>query len=152
MNHKLFEYRHLVISITWLLLMLFFTYTPLIHFIFTVTDTTFIEMYCNNQYSGISTFVNLGLLLMLIVDLISAKRKPTYPILLGFVVAVLLIFGIYFHTGSYIANELSEYSYPISEQNLSLWLHLTFILILLFIKIETLKEPNMDYLVIQKEF
>lgn len=132
--------------------MLFFTYTPLIHFVFTVTDTTFIEMYCNNQYSGISTFVNLGLLLMLIVDLISAKRKPTYPILLGFVVAVLLIFGIYFHTGSYIANELSEYSYPISEQNLSLWLHLTFILILLFIKTETLKEPNMDYLVIQKEF
>lgn len=151
-NNWAIRNKHYFLSIAWLILIVLFTYTPLVHHALKISEVPFVEEYCNNQQCGISLLVNLGLLLMVVFDYIGAGKHSTTKLLLLVLCAVFVAFGIYLHTGSYVAKELSHYVYPISENNLSMFLHVFFFGILLYIKVESMEEQRIGNMVIQEEY
>ena len=151
-NNWAIRNKHYFLSITWLVLIVLFTYTPLVHHALKISDIPFVDEYCNNQQCGISLLVNLGLLLMVVFDYIGAGKHSTTKLLLLVLCGVFVVFGIYLHAGSYVAKELCQYVYPISENNLSMFLHILLFGILLYIKIESMKEQKIESMVIQEEY
>ncbi|MDE5760473.1 MAG: hypothetical protein K2I11_05875, partial [Bacteroides sp.] len=75
----------------------------------------------------------MGLLLMVVFDYIGAGKHSTTKLLLLVLCAVFVVFGIYLHTGAFVAEELSQYICPISNDNFSLFLHVFFLFILFYI-------------------
>lgn len=104
-------------------------------------DSVFIEKYCENQNQGLSAFVNFGLLVLILFDYIGKKRNKSKLLSLYIILAMACIGGVYFHTGIYSKGLLSSYVAPISYYQLSYWFHTIFFIILLIIKIDTMKEP-----------
>ena len=151
-NNWAIRNKHFFLSISWLILIVLFTYTSLVHHALKISDTPFLDEYCKNQQCGISLLVNLGLLLMVVFDYIGAGKRSTIKLLLLVLCAVFVVFGIYLHAGSYVAQELSQYIYPISKTNLSLFMHAFFFCILLYIKIESIEEQKIENIVIQEEY
>ncbi|WP_294631077.1 hypothetical protein [uncultured Bacteroides sp.] len=151
-NNWAIKNKHYFLSITWLVLIVLFTYTPLVHHALKISDVLFVDEYCKNQQCGLSLLVNLGLLLMVVFDYIGAGKHTTTKLLVLVLCAVFVLLGIYLHTGIYVAKELSQYVYPISENNLSMILHIFFFCILLHIKIESMEEQKIDNMVIQEEY
>lgn len=151
-NNWVIRNKHYVLSITWLVLIMLFTYTPLVHHALKISDIPFVDEYCNNQQCGISLLVNLGLLMMVVFDYIGAGKHSATKLLLLVFWGVFVVFGIYLHAGLYIAKELCQYVYPISENNLSMFLHILFFSILLYIKVESMKEQRIESMVIQQEY
>ncbi len=136
---------HVVLSIAWLILIVFFTYTPLVHFALKSTaNTSFISEYSNHQYCGIALIVNLGLLIMVIFDYIGANKKVSVKLLVSVLVAVALIIGIYLHVGAYVANTLWQYIYPIKSHSLSIVFHVLFLLIVLSIKTKSMESNKIN--------
>lgn len=151
-NNWAIRNKHYFLSISWLILIVLFTYTPLVHHVLKISDVPFVDEYCNNQQCGISLLVNLGLLLMVVFDYIGAGKHSTTKLLLLVLCAVFVVFGIYLHTGAFVAEELSQYICPISNDNFSLFLHVFFLFILFYIKVESMEEQKAETIVIQEEY
>ena len=146
--------KHYLLSLLWLVLIIFFTYTSLIHEILKTDGLSVLE-YCQAQHKGISMIVNFGLLAMVVFDYIGAAKKMSVSLVVGILIAAFLVFAMYTHTGIRLSNEILEYRYPICEDHLSMVLHIIFFVILLIIKIGSMKiEQNCSdsILRVQKTF
>lgn len=144
--------KHWIISISWLALLLVFTYTPLIHAMLKGGEV-FKNVYFESQSSWSAMFVNGGLLLMLIVDYWGAQKQPTIVIWGLSIFAILLAMIIFAHTGAYAAGELSEYQYLLNDYRFSYSLHIAFLGILLYIKIRSMvKDSDDNSLIIEEEY
>lgn len=143
--------QHYIISGVWLALITLFTYTSLIHFALRISGIPFFHEYCSNQQYGISLFVNLGLLSMVMFDYIGMGEKITAKMVVLILFAVFLIFGIYLHANIYIAQKLQDYICPINSNYLSIVLHLLFYVILYYIKVKSI-EPCIGNDVVKEEY
>ena len=144
--------KRYVLSVLWLLLIVLFTYTPLVSAGLKV-DVVFADTYCRNQYDWIAMFVNFGLLLMVVFDYWGTGKRPTTVLWAWSIVASAIVMAIFAHTGMYVRKELTAYVHPFSDYRLSYILHLAFFGILLYIKIKSMDNglPE-DDLTVKAEF
>lgn len=146
--------RHYFLSVLWLILIVLFTYTSLVHE-FLKKEGLSIEEYCNNQHCGISMIVNLGLLGMVVFDYIGAAKRITNGLVVKILFATFLIYSMYVHTGILLSGSIEDYKYPLCEKWLSIVLHAFFFVILLIIKIDSMRIEQVcsnSYLRIKKSF
>lgn len=132
-----------VIALSWLLLMMFFTYTIIISESFVATNS-FDEVHFKNQCSLVSLIVNCGLVFMIVFDykVASDKDIPTNFVLVS-LVGIVLAIALYGHANVLTANELDQYKFPLNWDCLSRLLHFTFLFILLYLK-ERVVELDME--------
>lgn len=144
--------KRYVLSVLWLLLIILFTYTPLVSVGLKV-DEVFADAYCNNQCGWIAMFVNFGLLLMVVFDYWGTGKRPTTALWVWSIVAIVVAMLIFAHTGMYVNHILHKFVYPLSDYRLSYALHLFFFGILLYIKIKSLEDdfPE-EELTVKEEF
>ena len=125
--------RYYLIALAWLLLMVFFTYTAILSGVM-MANSNFDSVHWTNQCTVISMIVNCGLLFMVVFDyMLAGKNVPhtmVWVIFLGIIIAI----GIFGHTGIMVTGKAANYKFPLNWPSLSLWLHLAFLFILLWLK------------------
>ena len=143
--------KHWLSSISWLLLIILFTYTPLVDEALKM-DNAFDKMYRESQSNWIALFVNYGLLLMVAIDYLAASKRPTGKEILLLIAGFFLGMFICAHTNAYNLNKLEGYIKPLSCHQLSYVFHLLFLGILFYLKTKSLEEiSENDVLVVNEE-
>lgn len=128
-------------AFTWLMLLVLFTYTPIISAMLVKDGNALIE-YINNQHQAISLFVNLGMLGMVLIDyfgaLPSIDGKTTILLSMG----VLALFVIYVHSGIIYGGNGYLYRCVINNKWLSIVAHIVFLFIVGKIKYLSLNKTE----------
>ena len=152
MDRLILKYKRYILSVLWLLLMILFTYTPLVAAGLKVNEV-FADAYCNNQCAWIAMLVNFGLLLMVVFDYWGTGKQPTWNLYISSIVGLAIAALICGHTGLYVQDELSDFKFPINDYRCAYVLHLIFFAILLYIKVKSMDEdvPIEDQIV-QEEY
>lgn len=135
--------KMMLLSLAWLLLMVFFTYTILIISAFD-KDINFLNAYCTNQNSAISLLVNVGLILMLMFDCISNRIKASYNLFGLFLSATIVAICIFCWSGAYLDNSYSHYFFPINWIYLAYLLHIIFLILIFSLKYISLSNMTGD--------
>lgn len=136
---KTYKWRYYVLALAWLMLMFFFTYTAIISEAM-MLDKSLIDAHWINQCSFISLFINCGLLSMIVFDYLQPRREITHAMILFIFLGLFLALGIYGHTSIIEDNRLHCYDYPLKWKPLSLWLHLFFLFVLLWLKEKAIEQ------------
>ncbi len=127
------RWKFYLIALSWLLLMVFFTYTAILADAM-VVDKSFASVHWTNQSTLISLIVNCGLLFMVIFDYMLAGKNIPHVVMWIVFVGIIIAIGIYGHTRILYAGETSKYEFPLSWGAFAQWLHLFFMAILLWLK------------------
>jgi hypothetical protein len=131
---------HLWEAISYVLLLVFFTYTTIM--VEVLKDFHGIwDAYALNQASPFGLLTNFGLLMLMVIDYVSGKSKvESYSLMrMGL---CFLVYIIIFGHAKVVANpiEYSEYKTLLSFPSLFIFLHLLTLAYLVYIKYQTLKE------------
>lgn len=130
---ELERWRYYLIALAWMMLLIIFTYTAIISDSMMV-GITFESAHWNNQYSLISLIVNCGLLFMVTFDYMLAGKSIPYSVVWTIFIGIILAIGIYGHAGILYSNTISDYKLPLNWPPLARWLHLIFLVTLLWLK------------------
>ena len=98
----------------------------------------------------ISLIVNCGLLFMVVFDYMLAGKDISHTMMWFIFLGIILAIGIYGHTKILVSSTLSYYKFPLNWPLLSLYLHLAFLIILLWLK-ERAIEVDMSEIVFVSE-
>lgn len=139
--------EHFGLSLVWLLFILFFTYSgQLIQM--THNDADWDKIYFGTQSRLMAVLVNLGLILMLVIDYMHTKKKNYGFLVITACASFFVIFGLYGHAKLYLSDRASEFWEPLTRVSWSYFLQTFFIVTLLIVRYKTIeKEPKM-----KKEF
>lgn len=132
---ELGKWRLYLRSLFWVVLMVFFTYTPILISFLMVGDSVD-AVYFENQSRRISLFINIGLIVMVFFDYFNSNGqvhlKSEFVVLM--LIGILLSIAIFFHSDVVYKNKLDRFVSPISWQGLSYLFHLLFLIILWILK------------------
>lgn len=131
----------------WLLLIILFTYTPLVKNLF--QTGVFENSYIDNQNSAMALLVNVGLVTMLIIDFASAKLKVSYTILSLFALGFFLSIGVFGLCSIHYDNTYVPFIRCIVNIYL---LHMFLFCDLFFLKYRSLNDPAMEIIKAKMEF
>lgn len=144
--------RIILLSLAWLLLMVFFTYTILIVNALDI-NVNFLDSYCKNQHSAISMLVNIGLLVMTMFDCISSKVQSSYKMFIWVMTGVAVSICIYGWSEAYLMGSYQHYTFPINWKYLPYCLHCLFFVVLFCLKYYSLSGVTDEGdLIIKEEF
>lgn len=133
----MFEWRNYMIALSWLSLIIFFTYTTVLSSAF-IVNMSFFNEYFEYHNHLISMIVNFGLIVMVVFDFSSAGKQVSntdlFLLSLGFICAV----GIYGHSLIVCNDELDSYTFPLSNPNFSYILHAFILAIIWYLKVKSL--------------
>ena len=129
--------RYYAISLSWLLLIIFFTYTTILAAIF-LTEESFDTEYFSCQCMIISMIVNIGLMAMVVFDLMSAGKQLSNLDVFFLLVGICFAVGIYGHAGIMCNNSNGQYTFPLNWKGFSFVLHLLLFIILWRLKAKSL--------------
>lgn len=129
--------RYYAISLSWLLLIIFFTYTAILSSIF-LTGKCFDDEYFRNQCQVISMIVNMGLMAMVVFDYMSAGKQMSNKDVVLLILGMLLIVGIYGHSGIMDSKTVNQYEIPLNWAGFSFLQHLILFTILWKLKAKSL--------------
>lgn len=125
-------------ALLWVAFILFFTFTDLV-VAAALDGISFNDSFYASQTASIALIVNLGLVVMLVVDLqISSSRHPSRKLLYSVMFAMLLAVLIYLHVRANLAHSLDRFIPLISAPTLSITMFGMFILTITYIKYSTL--------------
>ena len=127
------RWKFYLIALAWLLLMMFFTYTTILSGSM-VAANSFESVHWTNQCSLISLIVNCGLLFMVGFDYMLAGKSVPHVVMWVVFVGIILAIGIYGQTGVLYAGNTDKYEFPLNWKPFAQWLHLFFLVILLWLK------------------
>lgn len=130
-------WRYYAISLSWLLLIIFFTYTAVLSSIF-LTGKCFDEEYFKNQCQVISMIVNMGLMAMVVFDYMSAGKQMSNKDVVLLIIGMLLVVGIYGHSGIMDSKAGNQYEIPLNWTGFSFLQHLILFTILWKLKAKSL--------------
>lgn len=147
---ELGRWKYYLIALAWLLLMVFFTYTAILSESM-VAANSFESVHWTNQCTLIALIVNCGLLFMVVFDYMLAGKSIPHVVLWMVFIGIILAIGIYGHTKVLYASETEKYKFPLSWEPLARWLHLLFLIILLWLK-ERAVELDMSEIEIVDEY
>ena len=91
------RWKFYLIALSWLLLMVVFTYTAILADAM-VVDKSFASVHWTNQSTLISLIVNCGLLFMVIFDYMLAGKNIPHVVMWIVFVGIIIAIGIYGHT------------------------------------------------------
>lgn len=129
--------RYYLMSLSWVLLLCFFTYTALIVSFF-VKAGSFSGVYFSNQSQVVSMIVNVGLLVMVVFDYMSSDDQLPINNVMILLVGILFAMCIYGHSYLFSNHLETKYIAPISWNGLSFVSHVMFLLVLCYLKGELL--------------
>ena len=130
---ELCMWRYYVIALSWLLLMMIFTYTVIVYGAM-VVGNSLNSVHWENQSSLISLVVNCGLVFMAVFDYLLTGKSISYKMMTTIFVGIIFAIGIYGHTGIMATHTETNYKCPLNWPNLSLWMHTLYLIILLWLK------------------
>ena len=130
-------WRYYAISLSWLLLIIFFTYTAVLSSIF-LTEKCFDVEYFKSQCQVISMIVNMGLMAMVVFDYMSAGKQMSNKDVVLLIIGMLLVVGIYGHSGIMHSKAGSLYEIPLNWTGFSFFQHLLLFAILWNLKAKSL--------------
>lgn len=136
-NNLMEKKRYYLMSLAWVLLICSFTYTALIVSFF-VKSNVFSDAYFNNQHQVISMVVNIGLLVMVVFDYMSSANQLSNKKVILLLVGIVFAMIVYGHSKIFYEKCNSDYITPISWNGLSYTFHILFLLILFYLKAESL--------------
>lgn len=143
------KWKYYLIALAWIILMVFFTYTTILSEAMMV-GKSLENIHWSNQCSMISLIVNCGLLFMIVFDYMLAGKDISHTMMWFIFLGIILAIGIYGHTKILVNSTLSYYKFPLNWPLLSLYLHLAFLIILLWLK-ERAIEVDMSEIVFVSE-
>lgn len=141
MSYIMLNYQSLLLGLIWVGLIAFFTYTPLLVEV-TKVDGDFQNLFYYEQSKYISLFVNVGIVIMLIFDNVSAGKQHYGPSLHLSIFAIVLCLMTMAHCDLNINNELQNFIKPISCKELALYTHGLFLFLVYLLKVSTLTEET----------
>lgn len=130
---ELYMWRYYFIAISWLLLMMVFTYTVIVYQSM-IAGNSLNSVHWGNQSSLIALIVNCGLLFMAVFDYMLTGKPISYKMMITIFVGIIIAIGIYGHTGIMASHIETNYKFPLNWSNLSLCMHTLFLMILLWLK------------------
>lgn len=126
-----------VASLSWLLLIIFFTYTAILASAF-LAGKSFDTEYFSSQCQVISMIVNMGLTAMVVFDYISVGKQFSNWDVVLLIVSMLFAVGIYGHSDIMITKSTNLYEFPLCWTGFSFLLHLLLFSILWRLKAKIL--------------
>ncbi len=129
--------RYYAISLSWLLLIIFFTYTTILAAIF-LTGKSFDAEYFRCQSMIISMIVNIGLMAMVEFDLMAAGKQISHSNVFFLLVGICFAVGIYGHADIMCNKSDGQYTFPLNWNGFSFVLHLLLFIILWILKAKSL--------------
>lgn len=141
------KWQYYAIALAWIMLMVFFTYTAIISNAMMVGNSLE-SVHWNNQCTLISLVINCGLLFMVVFDYMLARKDISRTMMWFIFLGIILAIGIYGHTRILENNTLNSYKYPISCSSLSLYLHLAFLFILLWLKERAIEQDLSEVVIV----
>jgi hypothetical protein len=130
-------WRYYIISLSWLLLIIFFTYTAILASAF-LTEKSFDAEYFRSQCQVISMIVNMGLTAMVVFDYISVGKQLSNWDVVLLIVSMLFAVGIYGHSGIMYTKSTDLYEFPLCWTGFSFLQHLLLFSILWKLKAKIL--------------
>lgn len=151
-NLKIFIYKFQgwLVSIGWVMLLSLFTYTELFHSLLR-TDEKFVDAYLECQTHLVSLVVNIGLLVMLVFDYMSAGMEFSNRKVVGVMSAILFPVLIYAMATLQKSEDIVHYVGFMKSPCLLYVLHMVFLWILTWLKKESMGE-SVGIQMIRKEF
>ena len=152
-NLKVFIYKFQgwLVSIGWVMLLSLFTYTELFHSLLR-TDEKFADVYQECQAHLLSLVVNIGLLVMLVFDYMSAGREFSNRKVIAIMSAILFPVLLYAMATLQKSEDIVHYVDFMKSPNLLYVLHLIFLWILTWLKKESMGGDVVGIQMIRKEF
>lgn len=135
-------------ALAWLLLLVLFTYTPIIAAMF-MNNGSVVDSYYESQHMAISLFVNLGLLGMVLIDYFSVYPTIDWRVALVLSIGVFATFVIYVHCGIIYHGKGYLYKYIINNIWLSPISHCVLLAVIWNIKYRSLSKP-VSYIIATK--
>lgn len=135
-------------ALAWLLLLVLFTYTPIIAAMF-MNNGSVVVSYFESQHLAISLFVNLGLLGMVLIDYFSVYPTIDGRIALVLSIGVFATFVIYVHCGIISHDNGHLYRGIINNKWLSPLSHSVLLVVIWHIKYRSLNKPD-SYIIATK--
>lgn len=132
-------------ALAWLLLLVFFTYTPILATMF-LSGGSMLDAYYDSQYRPVALFVNLGLLAMVLIDYFSVYPTIDRRLALVLSLGVFAAFVVYVHAGIVHFEKGYLYKGIINNRWLALAAHGILLMVVWFIKFRSLNKPS-SYLV-----
>ena len=133
--------KPLLLSLCWVLFIMFFTYTTLWVELCKV-DGDFYNKFYASQCAYISLFVNAGIVIMLLFDNYAARKE--FHGLETFVPIVTLILCVFImgHCDHKISEKLPNYISPLSYEKLSIIVYCIFIMMIYYLKVRSMWENS----------
>lgn len=129
--------RYYAMSLSWLLLIIFFTYTAILSSVF-FTGKHFDIEYFQSQCQVISMVVNMGLMAMVVFDYMAAGKQMSNWDVVFLIVSMLFAVGIYGHSGIMNTNSMGKYEFPLCWTGFSFLQHFLLFVILWKLKAKSL--------------
>ena len=137
---------------SWLLLMLFFTYTPLFSAMIHVDASVMVE-YLKMESQMISMVVNFGLVFMIVIDSWCVQQELSVGQHFINYLSFFLVLGIYWHSRYCCSGVNDNLEGILSWQGCSLVMHLLLLALLFWTKLSTVyKSSTVDYDRVMLEF
>lgn len=133
--------KPLLLSLFWVLFIMFFTYTTLWVELCRVNGNFFDSFY-DSQRSYIALFVNAGIIIMLLFDNYAARKE--FQGLETFIPIVTLFLCVFImaHCDYNKTEKLPNLIYPLSHKKLSIIVYCLFIVMIYYLKVRSLWEDS----------
>ena len=125
------------VAFIWVMLLCFFTYTPLIVELLKAEGDFPTEFY-SSQSQWIALAVNIGIILMLLFDNHVQKKRLDGLYYYTPLIAIVLCIAIKAHCDAKIENSIKDYIAPIAYESFSIWVFFVFIIATTFLKANSL--------------
>ena len=129
--------RAIRMAASWLLFMLFFTYTSLIVELFEV-EGDFLQLFYTEQRKYVSLFVNTGIVIMLLFDYSACEVSLSPKSYRLPFVAIVCCLALMAHCDLKMENQISQYRFPINLDYLSVIIYGFFVLLVYQLKLKVL--------------
>lgn len=140
------NWQALLLSLAWVLFMVFFTYTALVVELLE-KNGDFYKLFYLEQSQYISLFVNVGIVIMLLFDNHLTGNRYSGPAYYLPLFAILLCLTIKAHCDLNVQDGIKDYIYPICEKRLSVFAYCIFLFMVYILKARSLWK----FCVIKKE-
>lgn len=128
-------------ALAWLLLLVIFTYTPVLYALFLKESCLWTE-YFTLQGGAFALFVNIGVLGMVMIDFFSVRPSLDASEAVLVFASIFFVFIIYFHSSMVLNGEVAVYKPIINNRWLSPVAHLCFLLIVWYFKFLSIRKPK----------